>query len=94
MVNIPYCNAARYCEFLSSNSPFYSYSQTTNRILRINMHIVPMFIVLCVGMGQMGASATPYAILIVAILSYFIITYFLSYHGEKAEGLLISLYVD
>jgi hypothetical protein len=45
------------------------------------MHFVPMFIVLCVGMQQMGASATPYSILIVAILSYFIITYFLSYHG-------------
>ena len=58
------------------------------------MHFVPMFIILCVGMNQMGPLATPYSILIVAILSYFIITYFLSYHGEKAEGLLISLYTD
>jgi len=58
------------------------------------MHLVPMFIILCVGMSQMGVSATPYSILIVAVLSYFIITYFLSYHGEKAEGLLIALYAD
>jgi hypothetical protein len=42
----------------------------------------------------MGPSASPYSILIVSILSYFIITYFLSYHGEKAEGLLISLYTE
>lgn len=58
------------------------------------MHIVPMFITLIIAMGQMGASGTPYAIMAVAFLSFFIITYFVSYHAEKTEGLLISTYVD
>lgn len=94
LTNLPYCNAARYCEFLSSNSRFYDYSQTTSRIFRINMHIVPIFIVLCVSMGNMGLAATPYAIMLIAVLCFFIVTYFLSYHAEKTEGLVTSIYVD
>lgn len=66
---------------MSSNSRFYDYSQITNRIFRINMHIVPMFIVLIAAMGRMGAAGTPYAIITVAFLSFFIITYFVSYHA-------------
>jgi len=83
LMNQPYCVASRHCEFLSSNSRFYSYSQITNRIFRVNMHIVPIFIVLCVSMGEMGHAATPYAILIISVLCFFIITYFLGYHAEK-----------
>ena len=42
----------------------------------------------------MGPAVTPYAIMIVAVISYFLLTYFVSYHAEKTEGLLISVYVD
>jgi hypothetical protein len=80
LTNQNYCNSARYCEFLSSHSRFYDYSQITNRMFRINMHIVPMFIVLMIALGQMGAAVTPYAIMVIAVLSFFIITYFVSYH--------------
>lgn len=81
LTNKPYCDSARYMEFLASNSSFYNYGQTTNRIFRINMHIVPIFIVLCISIGNMGTAATPYAIIIIAVLCFFIITYFLSYHA-------------
>ena len=63
-------------------------------MFRINMHIVPMFIVLGIAFMNMGAAASPYAIMIIAVLSFFIITYFVSYHSEKTEGLLVSIYTD
>jgi hypothetical protein len=40
-----------------------------------------MFITLIIAMGRMGAAGTPYAIITVAFLSFFIITYFVSYHA-------------
>ena len=83
LTNQNYCNSARHCEFLSSNSRFYDYSQTTNRMFRINFHIVPLFIILVIAVAKMGPAATPYAIMLVAILSYFMVTYFVSYHAEK-----------
>jgi hypothetical protein len=42
----------------------------------------------------MGTSATPYAIIIIAFLCFFIVTFFLSYHPEKIEGLLVSTFVE
>ena len=94
LTNQNYCNAARTCEFLSANSRFYDYSQTTNRMFRINIHIIPMFIVLVIALAKLGPATTPYAIMIVAILSFFVITYFVSYHAEKTEGLLVSTYIE
>lgn len=58
------------------------------------MHLVPIFIVLCVAMANMGTAATPYAIMLIAVLCFFIVTYFLSYHAEKTEGLVTCIYVD
>lgn len=58
------------------------------------MHIVPIFIVLCASMANMGPAATPYAIMLIAVLCFFIVTYFLSYHAEKTEGLVTCVYVD
>jgi hypothetical protein len=55
---------------------------------------VPLFIVLVISMANMGPATTPYAFLIIAMLSYFLLTYFVSYHAEKTEGLLISVYID
>jgi hypothetical protein len=94
MVNLPYCEAARYCEFLRSNSSFYDYSELTNRLFRINLHVVPIFVVIMLAIYRMGAATTSYAILIIAVLSFFIITFFLSYHLSKADALLIATYTD
>ena len=52
-------------------------------MFRINIHIVPIFIVLCISIGKMGLATTPYAIMLIAVLTFFIVTYFLSYHAEK-----------
>lgn len=94
MVNIPYCNAARYCEFLRNNSSFYYYSEITDRLFRINVHIVPVFIIMVIGIILMGPNVTSYAIMIITVLVYFIVTFFLSYHLSKADALLIATYTD
>lgn len=83
LTNNNYCNSARNCEFLSSNSIFYDYSQSTNRIFRVNIHIMLIFIVLLVALTKMGSGATPYAILFICVITFFLITYFVSYHAEK-----------
>jgi hypothetical protein len=88
--------SARYCEFLSSESGFYNLSQTTNRIFRINQHIIPIFFTVLIAIITMKAAgqASPYGILFVCFVTFFTVTYFLAYHGDKAEGILISAYVD
>ena len=63
-------------------------------MFRINVHIVPIFIVLVIGIFNMGPSVTSYAIMIITVLVYFIVTFFLSYHLSKADALLISTYTD
>lgn len=63
-------------------------------MFRINFHIVPLFVILVISMIKMGTATTPYAFIIIAMLSYFMLTYFVSYHAEKTEGLLTSVYVD
>lgn len=39
-------------------------------------------------------NASPYGILFITVVSFFTVTYFLAYHGDKAEGVLISAYAD
>lgn len=70
---------------------------STTRIFRICQHIIPMFFTLLIALlmmkGQTGASS-PYGILMCLVISFFTTTYFLSYHGDKAEGLAVSIYVE
>ena len=37
---------------------------------------------------------TPYGILVITVLTFFIVTYFLAFHGDRVEGLAISAYVE
>ena len=94
IVNLTFCGAARYCEFLRCNSYFYYYSEITNRLFRINAHIIPISVILVFGIINMGSAATAYAILVIALIIFFILTFFLSYHLSKADVLLIATYTD
>ena len=95
MLNLPYCNSARYCEFLSANSSFYDFSQTTNRIFRLNQHMIPIVLTLIIAILTIdGSGKSPYALVCVVAISFFIVTYFLAYHGDTAEGILIAAFLD
>ena len=58
------------------------------------MHVVPIFIIMVLGIMQMGPAATDYAILVLVVLIFFVITFFLSYHLSKSDALLISTYTE
>jgi len=58
--------------------------------------MIPIFFTVLIAIITMknSGSASPYGILFVCFISFFTVTYFLAYHGDKAEGLLISAYAD
>jgi len=92
---MPYCYSSRYCEMLAGESQFYNYSQTTNRLFRLNMHIVPIVLTLLIAIGSMESTgnSSPYGIFCITMITFFVITFFVAYIGDVAEGLLIATYV-
>ena len=42
----------------------------------------------------MGPAATDYAIMVLVVIVFFVITFFLSYHLAKSDALLISTYTE
>ena len=41
-----------------------------------------------------GSGKSPYAILCVVLITFFVVTFFLAYHGDTSEGILIASYLD
>jgi hypothetical protein len=58
--------------------------------------MIPIFFTLFIALLTMksAGSASPYGILFVCVISFFTVTYFLAYHGDKADGILIAAYLD
>lgn len=96
LTNLPYCNSSRYCQYLADESKFYNYSQTVNRLYRLNAHIIPIFFTLLIAMLSMekAGSSSPYGIFCITIITFFTITFPIAYIGDAAEGLLISTFVE
>jgi hypothetical protein len=96
LTSLPYCNSSRYCEYLSSESKFYNYNQTVNRLYRLNLHIIPIFLTLLIAMITMEKAGgnSPYGIICITLITFFTITYPIAYQGDTAEGLLISSFVE
>lgn len=97
LISIPYCNAARYSEQLSRSSDFYDYSQTTNRVYRLAAHILLMTIVSFISLLSVKAAsgqASISGIFFIALISLFTVTFFIGLHGDLAEGLLMSTFIE
>ena len=57
--------------------------------------MVPIVITVIIAIFSIdGSGKSPYALLCVVAITFFIVTYFLAYHGDTAEGILIAFYVD
>lgn len=93
---MPYCNSSRYCEFLSEESKFYNNNQIINRLYRLNLHIIPIFFTLLIAMLLMEGTGktSPYGIFCITLITFFTVTYPLTYQPNTAEGLLISTFVE
>lgn len=85
----PYCNSARYCEYLSDNSGCLDDSQSASRIYRLGAHMLIAGIVGIISLYIKGM-IVPTAILVMLFASLFISTFFISIHADAAEALCIS----
>jgi len=85
----PYCNSARYCEYLSDQSWVLEQSQSTSMSYRICAHMLIAGIVGIICLYMKG-SLLPSSLLLIMLLSIFISTFFISIHANAAEAIAIS----
>lgn len=85
----PYCNSARYCEYLSSTSYAVEQDSTTSRTYRLCSHLTIAGIVGIICLYVKGTIA-PISLLVMLFLSLFISTFFISLHADAAEAIAIS----
>lgn len=85
----PYCNAARYCEYLCDNSAAVEESQTTSRSYRLSAHMLIAGVVSIICLYVKGR-IVPTVILVMILCAIFIATFFISIHADAAEAIAIS----
>jgi hypothetical protein len=79
----PYCNSARYCEYLSDNSAVFEDNQSTSRMYRIAAHLLIAGLVGIICLYAKG-KIVPTVILVILFSSLFISTFFISIHADAA----------
>ena len=89
----PYCNSARYCEYLCDRSIIMDYSQSTSRAYRICAHFLVTGIMAIMALYMKG-NISIYALLIIMIQSLFIATLFISVHADATEAIQIIFLAD
>ena len=89
----PYCNSARYCEYLCDRSLLFDGSQATSRTYRICAHLLIASLVVLIAMYLDGQLSFGFG-LVILCLSIFISTYFISFHADIAESILIIFLED
>ena len=80
----PYCNSARYCEYLCDKSLLMDNSQSTSRAYRICAHLLIASIVAIVGMFVKGTGISILVIGFLIVMTIFVSTYFISLHADAA----------
>ena len=85
---IPYCNSARYCEYLTDKSLLLDGSQSASRTYRICAHLAIASVVGILGLYLKG-TITASIILFIVFASLIISTFFISIHADAAEALVI-----
>lgn len=93
VASLPYCNAARYCEFLCGNTRLYPGSQSVTRYYRFGAHVLLAGIVTLVSLFYRGPISIT-AIIFIFFLSLLLVTYFISVHADAAEGLFITFLAE
>lgn len=89
----PYCNSARYCEYLCDNSASVEAAQTTSRAYRLGAHLLIASATAIFAL-YVRHQILPTVILVIMFISMFISTFFISIHADAAEAILISFMTD
>ena len=79
----PFCNSARYCEYLCGKSIITDYSQSCSRIYRISAHFLLVSLVVIFFRTSSGSDSL-YALLLVVLIALVITTFFISLHADAA----------
>lgn len=97
---LPFCNAARYCEFLCSGTKLFSGSESPNRVSLdvMQLHRFAGHAIL-VGATVIAAIVLRpelglLKLLVVAIVAFIVSTFFICLHANITEGLLISFITE
>lgn len=85
----PYCNAARYCQYLSDKSVVLESGQSASRTYRLCAHLLIAGVVGVICLYIKGEIA-PTALFVIFLASIFISTFFISVHADAAEAIAIS----
>lgn len=85
----PYCNAARYCEYLSDKSVVLEAGQSASRTYRLCAHMLIAGVVGLICLYIKG-EIVPTALFVIFLVSIFIATFFISVHADAAEAIAIS----
>lgn len=78
----PYCNAARYCEYLCNQSSLTRNSQSISRFYRICAHFLIAGLTSMINILMQGSNKSIFIVLIVFILTIFLSTFFISFHAD------------
>lgn len=89
----PYCNSARYCEYLCDKSILTEYSQSCSRIYRISAHFFIASITLIYSIYY-TENKSIYAYLIILVGALVVSTFFISLHADAAEAIQIIYLLD
>ncbi len=84
----PYCNSARYCEYLCRKSLIMDYSQSTSRIYRICAHFLIAGIVLILALYIKGSISLG-ALLVILAEALTVSTFFINIHADSSEAIQI-----
>lgn len=88
LTGVPFCNSARYCEYLCDKSLILDESQSTSRTYRLCAHFLIAGVVGILSMYIAG-EITGTLVALILVLSLFISTYFISIHADAAEAIII-----
>jgi hypothetical protein len=85
----PYCNSARYCQYMGDHSEVLEDSQCTSLSYRICAHLLIAGVdsIICL---YIKGSILPTCILLIMGLSVIISTFFISIHADAGEAIAIS----
>lgn len=79
----PFCNSARYCEYLCEKSVITDYSESVGRVYRLCAHLLLVGILIVFAMYIKGMISI-YALIIIIVNTIFISTLFISLHADAA----------
>lgn len=89
----PYCNSARYCEYLCRRSVIMDNSQSTSRIYRFCGHCLLGGAMVIFAMYIKGVISI-YALALILFNTVFVSTLFISIHADAGEAIQVMFLAD